>query len=387
MIFEDSSQRRRSPVVGNLRIYNGSLLLLFLPFLPFLSGGMAVKWLGYAGLSIVLLILAASIVRKKKRSEFGFVHWVFLCLLPIGITGLSTLDTQVFVQILQIMIVALIIRQAPSLAYTNLAAKLSLGFCLVLSAIFFGDLVYGLSVLSGNPNLYGVAAFCWAAIIIKCHYGSNAHFSRWRILGLSAIPFLIAFVSGSRASLFAIVIMLAWVELSQLPVIRWFRWLGALLVVCAPIVLLVNINSDVIGAAMEFAPSIGEKHTLSGRDAIWSYIYTSVSANDFMGFGLGSIPGDLQNGVNDGLSAHNGFFQVFYQFGVLGFVAYTLVYAFLIKKMYVRRDGGVSISIILGAIILEMFEVVMTQNHFGAGLSLWSVAALGVSSIDNHVKT
>jgi len=386
MKIEINGRQQYLSTAGNLDIYNGSLLLLFLPFLPFLSGGVAVKWLGYVGLLVVFLVLAAANFRRQRRGEFGAAHWAFLSLLPIGVIGLSALEVQAFVQILQISILSLIIRQAPSLSYTNLAAKFSFGLCLALSVFFLVDLVYGLNLLSGNPNLYGVAAFCWVAIMIKCHSASSIHISHLRILGISAIPFVVAFASGSRASLFAIAIMVAWIELGRLPVVRWFRWLGALLVICAPIVLLLNINSDVISAAMELTPSVGEKHTLSGRDAIWSYIYASVSANDFMGFGLGSTPGDLQNGVNDGLSAHNGFFQIFYQFGALGFFVYIFVYAFLIKKMHARRDDGVSVSILLGAIILEMFEVVMTQNHFGAGLSLWSVATLGIFSINRSEK-
>lgn len=380
------NQRPYSSAAGNISIYNGSLLLIALPLLPMLSGGIGVKWLGYVGLFAAFLVLIRAPLRRQRRNEFELVHLFFLSLLPIGVISASSLDSQALVQTLQIILIALIIWQGPSLAYTNRAAKFSTKLCLALSVFALVDLIYGLEVLSANPNLYGVAAFCWGAITIKNRISCNGRIGRARLIALLVVPFVTALASGSRSSLAAIFVMIAWIEVGRLPVLKGIRSIGAMLVICAPIVLLLNVDSDAIGSATELIPAIGEKHALSGRDAIWSSIYVSVSSNGFAGFGLGSMPGDLQNGVNDGLSAHNGFFQIFYQFGVWGFAIYVLTFAFLIKRMHRRDDAGASVAILLGAIVLEMFEVVMTQNHFGAGLSLWSIATLSSVSLNRDPR-
>lgn len=375
-------QRLYPSAPGNVSVYNGSLLLAALPLLPLLSGGTGVKWLGYGGLFAAFLILIKAPLRRRRRNEFGLAHLFFLSLLPIGVISASLLDSQALVQTVQIFLIALVIWQGPTLAYTNRAAKFSTKLCLVLCVFALADLIYGSDVLSGNPNLYGVAAFCWGAIAIKNRTSHNGRPGRGRMIALLMVPFVTALASGSRSSLAAILLMIAWIEVGRLPVLKGIRSIGALLVICAPIILLLNVNSDSIGKATELIPAVGEKHALSGRDAIWSSIYDSVSSNGFSGFGLGSMPGDLQNGVNDGLSAHNGFFQIFYQFGAWGFAVYVLTFALLIKRMHRRDDGGISVAILLGAIVLESFEVVMTQNHFGAGLSLWAIAALSSVSLN-----
>lgn len=384
MTIERIDSTAHLPAAGNLSIRNGSLLLGVLPLLPMLSGNIEVRWLGYVGLLISFLILFKAPLRRQRRSEFGKIHFFFLCLLPIGLISSTSLDGQAMAQTLQIAVIALVIWQGSTFAYTNRAARLSTKLCLLLSSFALADLTYGTQILSGNANLYGVTAFCWAAMMIKNHVSRFARLSRVRMIAIIIIPLVTAVISGSRASLAAIFVMIAWIEVSRFPALRGIRSVGALLVISAPIVLLLNVNSDLVDATTEWMPAVGEKHALSGRDAIWSYIYTSVSSNGFTGFGLGSMPGDLQNGINDGLSAHNGFFQIFYQFGIWGFVVYVMTFSLLIKKMHLRDDDGVSVAILVGAIVLEMFEVVMTQNHFGPGLSLWIIAVFSSFALNRR---
>ncbi|MCY1232917.1 O-Antigen ligase [compost metagenome] len=353
----------------------GDFLLVLLPLLPFLSGEIWIRWLGIWALSLTGLALFIAFLRPLRASPTKGIQYSLIGLLVVGIFSTKTLQFQTINQVVQIGLVIIAVRVVPVLPYTKKYARLTRLGCMFLSIFALIDLIGGFFVLGANANLYGIFGFCWGALILTL-YSSAGRGGVFRAGVAVAFPLLLIIFSGSRASLLAAGAAVLWFSINRYIKARGVKTFLSMALISIPLVILVGINLDVFESFREILPTTGEKTTFSSRDVIWKNIFFEVVSNDYVGFGLGSSPANIQEAANEGLSAHNGFMQVFYQFGAIGLLFYLTAFFLLLKAMRQRPDRGVSAAILVGGITLEMFEVVMIQNHFGSGLFVFLLTLL-----------
>lgn len=352
-----------------------NLVILALPWLPLASATPVWRGCGLLSLAIVggWLLLCW---RRRGYSDGRAGAVALIGLLAVGLAVTRFLSLQTVVQVIQLVLVALAIRVGPLLSFTPVAARGCVFSCVGLSLLALADTWNGGSWLFENANSYGLAGFCWGAVLLKVLLVPEKRIRIFRFLVCIGFPFLLAVVSNSRAAIAAFVIMLVWPPVSLLFRSPLLRVTLPLLVPLVPLGLVFLVVTGRLGNVQDLIPIVGEKSPLSGRDVIWLDVIGEVSANGYKGFGLGSEPGGVLTSVYQGLSAHNGFLQVLYQFGGLGLAIFLVGCGLVLAKSALRSDRGVSAAIFLGALLHEVFEVVLTQNLFGAGLLLWLVVTI-----------
>ena len=128
----------------------------------------------------------------------------------------------------------------------------------------------------------------------------------------------------------------------------------------------------VVYGAMEDAGFLGiNKSLASGRERIWPSVIELSGETMFFGHGLGTLPGAYLAWPDNGRSAHNGFLQVYFQFGLIGLFLYFSAWALLFYRAADIVDVAArtsAIAITVAACVTETFEVVMNQNQLGMGI-------------------
>lgn len=355
-------------------------LIVVLPWLPFVSATPVFKGIGLAALTFVGLWLTLS-WRRRGHSDGRAGASAILVLLAVGLAATRSLQTQTAVQLVQLILIALAMRVGPLLRFTWSGVRICTITCIVLALLALVDVASGTSGLFDNVNSYGVAGLCWGAILLKLLVTPVKRVRLLRLLMCLALPLALTVISDSRASIAAFLTVLIWPLVSS--PIRSARLRAALplMVLALPLAAIVLVVAGRLTAIEDLLPLVGEKSPFSGRDIIWLNIISEIDANGYRGFGLGSLPGGVLTPLYEGLSAHNGFLQVLYQFGAVGLAVFFIACGLVIAKVAQRPDRGVSVAILVGGLLQEVFEVVLTQNHFGAGLLLWLIVTIQVTTL------
>ncbi len=369
--------------VGVTFLRNDDLVLIALPWLPLLSATLFLRAVGSVALFTVASMLLHAQRNRAGRSDTRGGAVAIVGLLLIGVASTSSLEVQSLVQVVQLILVALAVQVGPLLRFTRRAQRICVATAVVLALAALLDLLVDGSLMFANANAYGVASLCWVAILVKLLAGRPDRIRYLPMLASLIFPIALAFVSESRASLVAILSLAVWPVISAPIQNRKARATVALLVLVLPILAISLVAFDGLAGVQELVPEFGEKSAFSGRNVIWLDIVLELAAHDYWGFGLGSLPGAFLHEVYEGLSAHNGFLQVAYQFGVIGLAMFLIACALMIVALAQRNDRGVSVAILGAALVHELFEVVMTQNHFGSGLLLWVVATIVLAPVQS----
>lgn len=352
------------------------IMLIVMPWLPLLSGALFFREVGLITIAVVSAMLLYACRVHVSRSDTQNAAVAIVVLLIVGFISTSTFQQQSIMQIVQLMFVALAIKVGPLLRFSRMGMLISAASAIFLSLAGIIDLlIYG-NLMFVNANVYGVSALCWVSILAKLFGGHRESLPPFRLAVILILPMFLAIISESRASLLAILGLIIWPIVTAPFSSPKIRTVFGLLMLLAPLTLIVLIGTGGLSSVQDLIPVVGEKSPFSGRDIIWLNIILELERNGYWGFGLGSLPGGLLEGPYEGLSAHNGFLQIFYQFGAVGLLVFFSACALLIVSLTRREDGRISVAILLAALVHEMFEVVMIQNHFGPGLLLWLAVVL-----------
>ena len=356
-----------------------NVILIALPWLPFLSASPVLRVAGGFAVAASLLALLLARARSGRRSDGAPAAMLVLALLFVGAEATDSVGLQSGAQVAQLLMIALVLWRAPYLVFDKRTLRLCCMVCVGLSLIALIDIVWdptsGNGLMFDNPNAYGVAGLCWAGLLLRCASAANRKARPVRVATWMILPVLVTVFSDSRASMAAVLVIVAWMVIAtplrnKAPTLRAVL---PLLMLCIPIATIALISNGMLNDIADLLPTVGEKSPFSGRNIIWLDIFVELEANGYRGFGLGSLPGEILEGHYEGLSAHNGFMQIFYQAGATGLVVFLVLVATTLVAASKRHDNGASVAILLGALLHEMFEVALTQNHFGSGLLLWIV--------------
>ncbi|MEO8057361.1 MAG: O-antigen ligase family protein [Burkholderiales bacterium] len=277
-----------------------------------------------------------------------------------------------------LVLVALALTQRRNVTWSLLTgfAVLAASFAFVIgngSAIL---LTAGEGGLFENPNALGASALALALLCWRV--------CRWLKVSLRSLvaPLLVALAglvvySGARAAVAAGTIAVLWLICSRLASERVTRVIFGLVVLVAVSLapLVVIFGSEFIDWTTQM--DLLGKSVLTGRDEIWPFVILGILEHPWLGHGAGALPGGLLLGRLEGLSAHNGFLQLAFQFGVIGvviFVGFILAVGLTKFAGESRASREVTRAILIAAVLHEVFEVMLTQNHFGIGFAFWVAA-------------
>ncbi len=119
----------------------------------------------------------------------------------------------------------------------------------------------------------------------------------------------------------------------------------------------------------------------SGRDVLYSYIIDLIKNNPIIGYGVGIVQ------VNLGSTAHNIFLQIFVESGFVGFLIWTLIWIFCIKKYIkiIRLNNIESYKIITLLISISLGRLLISSDMW-LRPEYWFVLSLLIGSSYNNIK-
>lgn len=240
----------------------------------------------------------------------------------------------------------------------------------------------------GNPNALGLAALVIAieaSLLAAASPPSSFRFAMRTLFVLSAI---VVVLSRSRTSLGALVLFLMTYSVKRL--VRHGRIiLTAIFIatlVAVPVLTVaygIYFSDDLVGV------SFGNKALLTGRPIIWKLAAERCLQMPILGHGIGRVPGNEFPPPYDNLSSHNGFLQKFYQVGVVGLVLYFALFTLVFRRAISlpgRAARSAAVAVLCAAMFCEIFEVVLTENHFGFGIVFWILITTTIAADPTRIS-
>lgn len=226
-----------------------------------------------------------------------------------------------------------------------------------------------------NPNFIGTYFFVLTPLVFL----TSDAYKKYSTIVFVFINTLIIVLSGSRAALFAQLIMII---LLITPVIAIKKHIFYVLLPCFYLFIkaYIYLNTSPLGKSLnDLSQAYFSKNFFSGRQEIWSNLLNLIYEKPFLGYGSGTSLGTI---LNINLSAHNWYLQIIFQTGLIGlFLLIAII--FLIYRIFTRRicifQYSVLIAFVPALLVQEMFEVMLTQNNLTIGLITWTILGLGVN--------
>lgn len=363
-----------------IKVSSGDGAILVLPFIPFLSGNLVFKYVAYAFMMFLVIKCALIVFSAENKSKITVSSSVGLfSMLVLGLIYTDNFLLSSVNQVVQFMLIILIIMGSPAFCFSDKALRFSIFICLLLLCFFAIDDYMGTKFFFENKNTYALHALCLMFLVAGSYSLSEARYRKFNgiMFATSVLVFIyLCYKFDSRAVILSAVYFAIMYGFNG----RASR-LMAYMSLIIPIVIIAILVTSSFDFIKEFIPNVGDKTKFSGRDIIWTDIVSHLAANNWHGEGLGSKPGGLFFEEKAGVSAHNGFIQIMYQFGLLGVILFFSSCFMFIRNINLRQANGVAFGVIVfsSALIHELFEVKMTQNHFGSGLFVWALSSMALN--------
>lgn len=96
----------------------------------------------------------------------------------------------------------------------------------------------------------------------------------------------------------------------------------------------------------------------SGRDIVYSKVLSSIFDSDVLSFTFGhGYNAVLLDRVGLGFSAHNEFLEVFYDYGLIGFLAFVFVFFLILRIWRMQRDSSIGTSALMSFLVFLMLSM------------------------------
>jgi len=145
-----------------------------------------------------------------------------------------------------------------------------------------------------------------------------------------------------------------------------------------PALFILDESEGFIFAFNQISIDLTDKQIVGGREHFWNDIIDYINQSAMSGFGIHRSLVDV-NG--SGLSSHNYYLQVLLQTGYVGLSLLILLIASVWGSLFRLRGqviGRAAMAVFAGVTVLNIFEVILTQNHLIFGVVFWFV--LGVAN-------
>ncbi|MEN3295084.1 MAG: hypothetical protein V7642_4337 [Burkholderiales bacterium] len=397
-------KRLKGPFVTQATRYNIGLreLLVFCLPLCFLTS-VGNLYASSFGVAITYLLVALVLF----KSAFDLVHgqgaWLkglkanswLICLLMYSCASILWTEDKlrglpIIVQLMTIASIAItsdgVRFHTASLPLASLPLKLNL---LLNGAVFliefpagFGQ---GFAGIYDNPNFCATALFLSSFFLVLEYKASGNRL----MLFMTACSVMMILFTGSRAVLLALSIALA---ASLLPHAAKKRLFWPTIGLIAIFIYVYLYQAAQITRVEQSGMVQTGKDIYTGRQIIWDYVLQRIQHGPWLGYGLGTVPATY-GGVHeyDGKSIHNLYLQTWYQTGMIGLI--LLILTLWQKYKCLASVGGaagepaagepaqLAATYLLGILVIQTFEVDLTQNNFAAALGMWLIITFSGTAV------
>jgi len=221
-----------------------------------------------------------------------------------------------------------------------------------------GGRIQRLAGLTGSPNNLGRIASIGLLFI---YVGIQSKLIKtWRIdiviTGISALACI--GLSWSRTSMIALTVSIGLIVMRKR--VKLSLWLVTLLSGALLILVVTDFNWDNLVRLVSRRGSLQEIMTLTGRTAIWDFIWREFLNSPILGYGYGSTKLLMPMGFHTSMgwtstSAHNMLLQTLVTTGLIGAVLVTVV--LLVQARYfVKRPNDIADALFIYVLVSGIFE-------------------------------
>jgi O-antigen ligase len=394
-----SRKRLRDPLVTQATRYNIGLrgLLIFCLPLCFLTS-VGNLYASSFGTAITYLLVALVLF----KSTFDLVHgqgaclkglkangWL-ICLLMYSCASIFWTDDKIrglpiLVQLMTIASIAIMSDGArfhvASLPLASFPLKLNL---LLNAAVFLfevpGGFGQGFAGIYDNPNFCATALFLSSFFLVLEYQASRNRM----VLFMIACSIMMIVFTGSRAVLLALSIALA---AGLLPYAARKRLYWPTIGLIAIFMYVYLYQAAQITRIEQSGMVQTGKDIFTGRQIIWDHVLQRIQHAPWLGHGLGTVPATYGNVHEyDGKSIHNLYLQIWYQTGLIGLVLLILTLRQKYKDLTnadraADRPAQLAATYLIGILVIQTFEVDLTQNNFAAALGMWLIITCSATTV------
>ena len=229
-----------------------------------------------------------------------------------------------------------------------------------------------------SSNTLGGVLFCYMGIYLAI----NRKYS-WIDKIMIALSLVLMYFSNSRASLIAFAIFVIFRYLFTRNIIKNRNIILYILIFAFtifPIIYVGLYQSEFRKILNEFSRKYFRKNFFSGRQVLWAPIIDAIKEKLLLGYGLDMAPEKI---LGIGRSSHNWYIQTLLQVGIIGYLLTINIIRIVWNALQKFKDNFTSLSVagfIIGMLLWQCFEVVLTQNNIQVGLLVWFVMGIGVNN-------
>ncbi len=327
-------------VMKKFRLSFGAILRTSLPFLPFLLFAfLSVAWSDYPFLTM----------RRAMRLSIELCTLILISMSYVN--EVNRLLRIVFFVFLAVAIADIISLAAPSLSFTEI------GF----NGVHYHKLEAGQFILFAIP-IFAVGFL-------------NSSVSRFRLLGLAICLVLFPLTRAKTAWITAPLAIAAVLICKTMRRRGAGIWLIPLLVIALVLSLAAIVLADLTPSYL--IEEVFGDPTLTGRDAIWRFVFDKFRDHEIFGVGYGAlwqVGTDVTNrleylyniyAVNQ---AHNGYIDILVQTGVVGFVILLLTLLVVLRRLtqaiIAAPSGILSVPLYAMFLFVCMLTLNLTDSSF-----------------------
>lgn len=194
-----------------------------------------------------------------------------------------------------------------------------------------------------------------------------------------AAPILVVYFSLSRTSLLALIVgslvYFIWPVLSRSR-LAFLAFLLGFICLSGVVVYILTSTGSAIRQLNADVYALTGKNLLSGRDVLWPTIIELIQDRLWFGWGAGVTPSMISATT---LSSHNLYLQITLQVGVVGLFFLISIFMSLGNSLWRARSSKyvkVGVAYFFGILMIQNFEVTLTQNNMAFGLPFWAFVGL-----------
>jgi len=341
--------------------------------------------LNYAGLALLVTAFAAWAILYLTRSPrlpeavfwpsvfiILFFAWYLALAFGHGIDGPGLMRLGQIAALLSLFVgAALLGRTYNGLKIRNRSLILIASlFCLFVMLSAFGPLRGHI-----NPNSVGIIALLAIMVVLLCNKSRPKTFS---LIGLTLSMASAAVAVSARGSLLAMsALILTYALWPWLSSGKFRAWLPFIVVTSfSPLIIIALTNTEwwLWQPIDAWSRDFFGARIMSGRQDYWIAILNATTSSPLTGYGPSFSMEDL---TGQTLSAHNLYLQVLLQAGIVGLALFFLIILAIwagVIRHACHPSNRACASIIVSFLVLQSFEITLTQNLFVYGAIFWIIA-------------
>ena len=237
-----------------------------------------------------------------------------------------------------------------------------------------------------NPNFTGMF-FALLIMFLMIAYAQKRG-ERYLLYSLLVMPLLVE--TGSRTALLAVLSMglmyILWFVTSRFKVLHVSVLLGIIGISVALMVIYPQLDQwEGFQELSQWIQQVTNKKLLSGREHVWKDAWFHIGEKPLNGYGLQVT---LQELTGKEYHAHNQFLHTALQGGVIGVGLLISVLSSIWLLIYKARDSRIARvvgSVLVGIIVMGLFENTLLGDNIRQGIWQWSMLGIGLSAVRQKV--